>query len=159
MLEFTGTQVIKASRAEVWKRLNDPETLQQCLPGCEQYGQGEDGSYDAVIVAAVGPIKARFKGTVRFSGHEEGIGYHIEGSGSGGVAGYGKLGAEVRLEDVDDGTSLHYAAAAQIGGKLAQIGSRLVGSVANKFLAEFFSRFERLVTQEMERSASLEASP
>lgn len=157
-MEFTGTQVINASRAEVWKRLNDPATMQQCLPGCEQYGQAEDGGYDAVIVAAVGPIKARFKGTVRFSGHEEGIGYHIEGNGSGGVAGYGKLCADVRLEDVDGGTSLQYVAAAQIGGKLAQIGSRLVGSVANKFLAEFFSRFERLVTQEMEQSASPEAS-
>ncbi|GLC93911.1 carbon monoxide dehydrogenase [Cupriavidus sp. TA19] len=154
-MEFTGKQVIKAPRAEVWKRLNDPATLQQCLPGCEQYGQGEDGGYDAVIVAAVGPIKARFKGTVRFSDHLEGVGYHIEGSGSGGVAGYGKLGADVRLEDVDGGTTLHYVAAAQIGGKLAQIGSRLVGSVANKFLAEFFSRFEQLVTQEMEQSAAL----
>ncbi len=157
-LEFTGAQVIKASRAEVWKRLNDPATFQRCLPGCEQYQQADDGDYDAVIVAAVGPIKARFKGTARFTGHQEGIGYHIEGSGSGGVAGFGKLGADIRLEDVEGGTSLHYVAAAQMGGKLAQFGSRLVGSVANKFLAEFFSRFEKLVSQEASPGGSLATS-
>ncbi|KWR91739.1 SRPBCC family protein [Cupriavidus sp. IDO] len=158
-MEFTGAQVIKASRAEVWRRLNDPATFQQCLPGCEQYQQGGDGGYDAVIVAAVGPIKARFKGTARFSDHQEGIGYHIEGSGSGGVAGFGKLGADVRLEDVEGGTSLHYVAAAQMGGKLAQIGSRLVGSMANRFLSEFFSRFEKLVSQEADGGGSLAPSP
>jgi hypothetical protein len=159
ILEFTGAQVIRASRAEVWKRLNDPATFRQCLPGCEQYQPGDDGGYDAVIVAAVGPIKARFKGTARFSDHQEGIGYHIEGSGSGGVAGFGKLGADVRLEDVEGGTSLHYVAAAQMGGKLAQIGSRLVGAVANKFLAEFFARFERLVSQEVDQGGSLVTFP
>lgn len=158
-MEFTGAQVIKASRAEVWKRLNDPATFQQCLPGCEQYQQVDDGGYDAVIVAAVGPIKARFKGTARFSDHQEGIGYHIEGSGSGGVAGFGKLGADVRLEDVEGGTALHYVAAAQMGGKLAQIGSRLVGAVANRFLAEFFSRFEKLVSLEGDGGSSLAPSP
>ncbi|QUN32513.1 carbon monoxide dehydrogenase subunit G (plasmid) [Cupriavidus sp. KK10] len=158
-MEFTGTQIIKASRAEVWKRLNDPATFQQCLPGCEQYQQGTDGGYDAVIVASVGPIKARFKGTARFSHHEEATGYHIEGSGSGGVAGFGKLGATVRLEDVEGGTSLQYVAAAQMGGKLAQVGSRLVGSVANKFLAEFFLRFEKLVSQEADAGSVLEPSP
>ncbi|WP_427308394.1 SRPBCC family protein [Cupriavidus sp. H39] len=158
-MEFTGAQVIRASRAEVWRRLNDPATFQQCLPGCEQYEQGDDGGYEAVIVASVGPIKARFKGTARFSDHKEGIGYHVEGSGSGGVAGFGKLGADVRLEDVEGGTSLHYVAAAQMGGKLAQIGSRLVGAVANKFLAEFFSRFEKLVSQAVDGGGSLAPSP
>ncbi|KJK24209.1 carbon monoxide dehydrogenase [Burkholderiaceae bacterium 16] len=146
-LELTGTQVIKAPRAEVWRRLNDPLTLQKCLPGCEQYEKADDDSYDAVIVAAIGPIKARFKGTARFSDLREGIGYRIEGSGTGGIAGFGKLGADVHLEDTDGGTSLHYAAVAQMGGKLAQIGSRLVGAVANKFLADFFARFERLVME------------
>lgn len=154
-MELTGTQVIKAPRAEVWRRLNDPTTLQKCLPGCEQYqksdgekdGETDGESYDAVIVAAIGPIKARFKGTARFSDLREGVGYRIEGNGTGGMAGFGKLGADVRLEDIDGGTSLHYAAVCQMGGKLAQIGSRLVGAVANKFLADFFARFERLVME------------
>lgn len=157
-MEFTGARVIKASRQEVWRRLNDPATFRQCLPGCEQYHESGDDSYDAVIVAAVGPIKARFKGTARFSGYQEGIGYHIEGSGTGGVAGFGKLGADVRLEDVDDGTALHYVAAAQMGGKLAQVGSRLVGAVANRFLSDFFSRFEKLVSRQEQGGSAPEAS-
>lgn len=134
----------------MWRRLNDPLTLQQCLPGCEQYQQQPDGSYDAVIVAAIGPIKARFKGIARFSDHEEEVGYRVEGNGSGGIAGFGKLSADVHLEDIDGGTALHYAATAQLGGKLAQIGSRLVGTVANKFLADFFMRFEKLVSESEE---------
>jgi len=146
-LEFKGSQRISASRAEVWQRLNDPLTLQQCLPGCEHYQQTNDGSYDAVIVAAIGPIKARFKGSARFSDLREDIGYRVEGNGSGGMAGFGKLTADVHLEDVDGGTALHYAATAQLGGKLAQIGSRLVGSVANKFLTDFFARFEKRVSE------------
>lgn len=145
-MDLNGSQRISAPRAEVWRRLNDPFTLQQCLPGCEQYQQTADGSYDAVIVAAIGPIKARFKGTACFSDHREGLGYRVEGSGSGGIAGFGKLSANVYLKDVDGGTEVHYAAAAQLGGKLAQVGSRLVGAVANKFLADFFSRFEKLVS-------------
>ncbi|TDG19426.1 carbon monoxide dehydrogenase [Paraburkholderia silviterrae] len=146
-MEFKGSQHISASRAVVWQRLNDPHTLRQCLPGCEQYELAEDGSYDAVIAAAFGPIKARFKGTARFADLREDTGYRIEGNGSGGIAGFGKLTADVQLEDIYGGTTLHYAATAQLGGKLAQIGSRLVGSVANKFLADFFSRFEKLVSE------------
>ncbi|MGO4328158.1 carbon monoxide dehydrogenase subunit G [Cupriavidus sp. 2TAF22] len=158
-MELTGRQVIKAPRAEVWRRLNDPGTLQRCLPGCEHYQKAEGDAYDAVIVAAIGPIKARFKGTARFSDRQEGIGYRIEGTGTGGMAGFGKLDADVRLEDIDGGTSLHYAAVAQMGGKLAQIGSRLVGAVANKFLADFFSRFETLVMESGEGGAAVAASP
>lgn len=146
-MEFKGSQRISASRAAVWQRLNDPVTLQQCLPGCEHYQQAEDGSYEVVVVAAVGPIKARFKGNVRFLDLLEDIGYRIEGGGSGGIAGFGKLVADVHLEDMDGGTTLQYAATVQLGGKLAQLGSRLIGSVANKFLADFFAQFERQVSE------------
>ncbi|OAJ54963.1 carbon monoxide dehydrogenase [Paraburkholderia ginsengiterrae] len=139
-MEFKGSQRIIASRAAVWQRLNDPVTLQQCLPGCEHYQQAEDGSYDVVIVAAVGPIKARFKGNARFLDLLENIGYRIEGGGSGGIAGFGKLVADVHLEDMDGGTTLQYAAT-------VQLGSRLIGSVANKFLADFFAQFERQVSE------------
>jgi len=144
-VEFNGSQHISAPRSDVWRRLNDPEILRQCLAGCEQYEQQPDGSYEAVIVASVGPVKARFKGIARFSNHQEDIGYRVEGNGSGGVAGFGKLSANINLVDVDGGTTLHYAATAQLGGKLAQIGSRLVGAAANRFLAAFFLRFEELV--------------
>jgi carbon monoxide dehydrogenase subunit G len=150
-MEFKGSQSINAPRAAVWQRLNDPQTLQQSLPGCEHYQQAEDGSYDAVIVAAIGPIKTRFKGSANFSDLRENVGYRIEGNGSGGIAGFGKLTADVHLEDVEGGTALHYTATAQLGGKLAQLGSRLVGSVANKFLADFFSRFENLVSESVEK--------
>ncbi|WP_233889763.1 SRPBCC family protein [Paraburkholderia flagellata] len=146
-MEFKGSQRINASRAAVWQRLNDPRTLQRCLPGCEHYERAEDGSYDAVIVAAVGPIKARFKGSAHFSDLREDTGYRIEGNGSGGIAGFGKLSADVHLEEVEGGTDLHYTASAQLGGKLAQIGSRLLGSIANKFLADFFSQFEKQVSE------------
>ncbi|SDC83103.1 hypothetical protein SAMN05216345_10473 [Cupriavidus sp. YR651] len=152
-MEFNGSQHIGASRAEVWRRLNDHQTLQECLPGCEQFQLQDDGAYDAVIVASIGPIKARFKGIARFSNHEERVGYRIEGNGSGGIAGFGKLNANIRLEDSDGGTTLHYLATAQLGGKLAQIGSRLVGSVANKLLADFFSRFEKLVSERQETAS------
>lgn len=144
-MDFNGTQLIKAPQAEVWNRLNDPWTLKECLPGCEQYEQTDDGTYDAVILASLGPIKARFKGTARILNVQEGTRYRLEGSGTGGVAGFGKLGANVWLESSDEGTTLHYAADVQIGGKLAQLGSRLVGSVASKFVAGFFARFEQAV--------------
>ncbi|MFJ1258906.1 carbon monoxide dehydrogenase subunit G [Cupriavidus sp. CuC1] len=152
-MDFNGSQHISAPRAEVWRRLIDPLTLQQCLPGCEHYQQLPDGSYDVVIAAAIGPIKARFKGIAQFSNHQEDIGYRVEGNGSGGIAGFGKLSADVRLEDSDGGTALHYAARAQLGGKLAQIGSRLVGTVANKFLADFFLRLEKLVGESEEHDS------
>lgn len=146
-MEFKGSQRINASRAAVWQWLNDPQTLQRCLPGCEHYERAADGSYDAVIVAAIGPIKARFKGSARFLDLREDTGYRIEGNGSGGIAGFGKLSADVHLEDIEGGTALHYTATAQLSGKLAQIGSRLVGSIASKFLADFFLQFEKQVSE------------
>lgn len=152
-MELKGSRHIAASRADVWKRLNDPQILQQCLPGCEQYQQSSDGIYEAIIVAAIGPIKARFKGTAQFLNLRQDAGYRIEGHGSGGIAGFGKLIADVHLEDTSEGTALHYAASAQLGGKLAQVGSRLVGAVANKLLAEFFTRFETLASTPAESSS------
>ena len=149
-MDFKGTQLIRAPRADVWKRLNDPATLKACLPGCETYEAADDGSYDAVILAAIGPVKARFKGTARFVDVEEEASYRIEGSGTGGIAGHGKLGADVRLESSEEGTVLHFCADVQMAGKLAQLGSRLVGSVANRFVAEFFSRFEQTVNAEID---------
>jgi carbon monoxide dehydrogenase subunit G len=147
-MDFNGTRLIRAPRADVWERLNDPATLKACLPGCESYEAAQDGTYDAVILAALGPVKARFKGTAQIVNVDEGVSYRIEGSGTGGIAGHGKLGADVWLESSAEGTVLNFRADVQMAGKLAQLGSRLVGSVANKFVAEFFSRFEQTVSAE-----------
>jgi carbon monoxide dehydrogenase subunit G len=145
-VDFKGTQLIRAPRAEVWKRLNDPVTLKACLPGCESDEEADDGSYDAVILAALGPVKAYFKGTARIVNVEEETSYRIEGGGSGGIAGHGKLAADVRLETGEEGTALHFSAHVQMAGKLAQ----RVGSVANKYVAEFFSRFEQTLNAEVD---------
>jgi carbon monoxide dehydrogenase subunit G len=156
-MDFNGTQLIRAPRADVWKRLNDPATLKACLPGCESYEAAQDGAYDAVILAALGPVKARFKGTAQILNVDEGTAYRIEGSGSGGIAGHGKLGADVWLESSEEGTVLNFRADVQMAGKLAQLGSRLVGSVANKFVAEFFSRFEQTVSADIDKPGATAA--
>ena len=141
-MEFTGSQTIAATREQVWAGLNDPAVLQACVPGCEEFiGESDDG-YKAVVVAKVGPVRARFKGTLVISDRDGPNGYRIVGQGEGGIAGFGKMNATVKLTDADEGgTLLTYVADAQVGGKLAQIGSRLVTSVANKLAAEFFTRF------------------
>lgn len=140
-MEFTGSQTIAASRDQVWRGLNDPAVLQACVPGCESFTAESDDEFKAVVVAAVGPVKAKFKGTLLLSERDAPHGYRIAGQGEGGIAGFGKMTATVTLADADDGTVLTYVAEAQVGGKLAQIGSRLVTSVANKLAAEFFKRF------------------
>jgi carbon monoxide dehydrogenase subunit G len=145
-MEFKGTQTIQAPRAVVWRCLNDPAVLQACVPGCESFtAQGED-AYLAVVVAAVGPVKAKFKGSLSLSDKVAATSYKISGQGEGGIAGFGKMDAQVSLADVDGGTELTYLSTAEVGGKLAQIGSRLVSSVANKLADEFFKRFNRDVS-------------
>ncbi|WP_028208790.1 CoxG family protein [Paraburkholderia nodosa] len=141
-MEFTGSQTIAATREQVWRGLNDPAVLQACVPGCEEFIGESDDDFKAVVVAKVGPVKARFKGTLVISDRDGPNGYKILGQGEGGIAGFGKMTATVTLTDAEDGgTQLTYVADAQVGGKLAQIGSRLVTSVANKLAAEFFTRF------------------
>jgi uncharacterized protein len=141
-MEFTGSQTIAASREHVWNGLNDAAVLQACVPGCEAFTAESADEFKAVVVASVGPVKARFKGTLLLSERNAPNGYKIEGQGEGGIAGFGKMTAIVTLADAEaGGTLLTYVAQAQVGGKLAQIGSRLVTSVANKLAAEFFKRF------------------
>jgi carbon monoxide dehydrogenase subunit G len=145
-MEFKGTQTIQAPREVVWRCLNDPAVLQACVPGCESFvAHGEDG-YLAVIVAAVGPVKTKFRGSMTLSEKVEATSCKISGQGEGGIAGFGKMDARVSLAEVDGGTELTYLSTAEVGGKLAQIGSRLVSSVANKLADEFFKRFNRDVS-------------
>jgi carbon monoxide dehydrogenase subunit G len=155
-MEFNGTQIIAAPREAVWQALNNPAVLQACVPGCESFTERGEDEYAAVVLASVGPVKARFKGTLTLSDRIEAGGYKLVGQGEGGIAGFGKLQAEVKLTDAPDGaagTTLTYVAKAEVGGKLAQIGSRLVSSVANKMADEFFKRFNANV------SASAAANP
>ncbi|MEM5383817.1 MULTISPECIES: SRPBCC family protein [Paraburkholderia] len=152
-MEFTGSQTIAASREQVWQGLNDAAVLQECIPGCEAFTAENEDQYKAVVVASVGPVKARFKGTLELSGRDAPNGYRLVGQGEGGIAGFGKMTATVTLADAEDGTLLTYVAEAQVGGKLAQIGSRLVTSVANKLAAEFFKRFNATLSAASEAAA------
>lgn len=141
-MELNGSRIIAADRATVWARLNDAETLKACIPGCEELTGSPDDGFEAVVKQKVGPVKATFKGKVTLSDIVEGESYRISGEGSGGVAGFAKGGAAVRLADVDEGTELTYDVDAQIGGKLAQLGSRLITGFARKMADQFFERFQ-----------------
>ncbi|MBZ2209173.1 CoxG family protein [Massilia soli] len=152
-MEFKGTQSILAPRDIVWRCLNDPAMLQACVPGCESFTAVSEDEFLAVVVAAVGPVKAKFKGNLILSERIEGISYKISGKGEGGIAGFGKMNAEVSLVDIEGGTELTYLSTAEVGGKLAQIGSRLVSSVANKLADEFFKRFNTNVSALADASA------
>ena len=142
-MDLTGDYRIPAPREAVWAALNDPEVLKGCIPGCEELDKTSDTEFVARVVAKIGPVKAGFKGKVTLSDLDPPSGYTITGEGQGGAAGFAKGGAKVRLEPVDGGTAtvLHYAADAQIGGKLAQIGSRLVEGTARKLADDFFACF------------------
>ena len=140
-MDMTGTHTIPAPRDAVWAALNDPEVLRACITGCESLEQKSDTQFTAIVLAKIGPVKARFNGTVNLTDLDPPNGYRISGEGSGGVAGFAKGGADVRLTEDGPNTILTYQARAQIGGKLAQLGSRLVDGVAKKMADEFFAAF------------------
>jgi uncharacterized protein len=142
-MDLTGEYRIPAPRETVWAALNNPEVLKTCIPGCEELNKTSDTEFVARVIAKIGPVKAGFGGKVTLSDIDPPNGYTISGEGQGGAAGFAKGGAKVRLEPADGGaaTVLHYTADAQIGGKLAQIGSRLVEGSAKKLADEFFAAF------------------
>jgi hypothetical protein len=140
-MKMSGEVQLAASRDRVWQMLNDPEILKACISGCEKLDKTSDTEFEAVAVNKVGPVKARFQGKVRLEDIDPPSGYRIVGEGDGGIAGFAKGGASVALEETGDGTLLRYEVDAQIGGKLAQLGQRLVNGVAKKLADEFFARF------------------
>ncbi|ROT96273.1 CoxG family protein [Histidinibacterium lentulum] len=141
-MELQGSRIIAADRQTVWEKLNDPETLKACVPGCEELtGSAEDG-FEAVVKQKVGPVKATFKGGVRIEDANPPHSYRLVGEGKGGVAGFAKGAAAVQLNEVPEGTELVYDVEAQVGGKLAQLGNRIVGGFARKMADEFFERFQ-----------------
>ncbi|MEO1774466.1 MAG: carbon monoxide dehydrogenase subunit G [Pseudomonadota bacterium] len=141
-MEMTGTRTIAAERSAVWTALNDPEVLKACIPGCERMEKTGENTLEAEVTQKVGPVKAKFKGAVELQDVVEAESYRIVGEGKGGAAGFAKGGAVVRLADVEGGTELSYEAEAKVGGKLAQLGSRLIDGFAKKMADEFFDRFK-----------------
>jgi len=140
-MEMSGEYRIPARRELVWQALNDPDVLAACIPGCELLEKVSDTRMTAKVTAKIGPVKATFNGDVTLSNIVPPEGYTISGEGKGGVAGFAKGGADVNLEAVGDETILRYTAQAQVGGKLAQIGSRLIESTSKKLADDFFGAF------------------
>lgn len=147
-MEMQGERRIPAPRQRVWEGLNDPETLKKAIPGCETVEKVSDTEFTAKVVARVGPVKASFSGKVTLSELDPPAGYTISGEGTGGVAGFAKGSAKVALEDDGGETVMRYGVSAQVGGKLAQIGSRLIDGAARKMADEFFTRFADAMTPE-----------
>jgi carbon monoxide dehydrogenase subunit G len=141
-MELKGEQTLPQQQAVVWEGLNNLEILKAAIPGCEDIVEVAPDEFKIVMLAAVGPVKARFNGKLTMSNVRAPDAYTLTFEGTGGAAGFGKGGADVSLEAIDNGTRLTYRANAQIGGKIAQVGSRLIDGVAARMAAEFFKRFE-----------------
>jgi carbon monoxide dehydrogenase subunit G len=155
-MEMTGEFRIPAPRQRVWEALNDPEILKQSIPGCQTLEKVSDTEFNGKVVASVGPVRATFGGKVRLSDLDPPQSYTISGEGSGGVAGFAKGGAKVNLAEDGGATVLHYEVQAQVGGKLAQVGSRLIDGVARKMANDFFGRFAAAVAPEPPQAAAVE---
>jgi carbon monoxide dehydrogenase subunit G len=144
-MELIGTRIIAADRATVWAHLNNVDTLRACIPGCEELTGTPETGFEAVVKQKVGPVKATFKGAVTLEDVNAPQSYRIVGEGKGGVAGFAKGAADVTLSDVEGGTELSYNVNAKVGGKLAQLGSRIVGGFAKKMADQFFEDFQVIV--------------
>jgi carbon monoxide dehydrogenase subunit G len=145
-MTMSGEYQLAVPRETVWEKLNDAETLKACIPGCEQLDKLSDTEMQAVAVVKIGPVKAKFKGKVTLSDLDPPNGYKISGQGDGGIAGFATGGAAVKLAPKDGGTLLTYTVEAQIGGKLAQLGQRLVNGAAKKLADDFFQKFAAAVS-------------
>lgn len=156
-MDMTGEYRIPAPRDKVWAALNDPETLKASIPGCESLEKSGDDAFTAKVVAKVGPVKAKFSGDVKLLNINAPESYTISGEGKGGAAGFAKGGADVKLaDDGEGGTILTYTAKADVGGKLAQLGSRLIDGTSKKMADEFFSNFKEQVAPS---APAVEAAP
>ena len=140
-MEMTGQQLVPLPQQETWNALNDPTVLKDCIPGCESIEAKGENEYEVVLLAKVGPVSARFKGRMTVTEADPPRAYTLNFEGQGGAAGFAKGQADVALTPQDGGTLLAYTAKANIGGKLAQVGSRLVDGVAKKLAGEFFAAF------------------
>lgn len=147
-MKMSGSQVIDAPREAVWKGLNDPKVLQQCIPGCESIVASSPTQMSAKVVLKIGPVKAAFKGSVTLSDIKAPESYRISGKGEGGFAGFASGGATVKLTaNSPSETLMEYDVDAQVGGKIAMLGSRLVDSTAQSLANQFFDKFATVVNQ------------
>lgn len=144
-MQLSDTRDIKAPPETVWAAILDPEVLKACIPGCDSLTGSVAEGFEAVVTQKVGPVKATFKGLVQLSDIAEGRSLKISGEGKGGPAGFAKGGANVSFEPIEGGTRLTYAAEAHVGGKLAQLGSRIIDGFAKKMADDFFTRFQEAV--------------
>jgi uncharacterized protein len=159
-MEMTGSQTVPSPVERVWRELNDPDTLRSCIPGCESIEPDGENAYRVVISTKVGPVAARFSGKMRMEDIDAPRACTLRFDGNGGVAGFVNGEARVNLTSADTGgTTLAYTAKAQIGGKLAQLGSRLVDGAARKLTDEFFERFVAVSSQTVEAPAVRTAPP
>lgn len=144
-MEMSGDRQINAPREAVWAALNDPDVLKACIPGCQEMTRDGENGFAATVKQKVGPVSATFKGVVALSNVVAGESYTISGEGKGGAAGFAKGGADVSLSDSDGGTLLTYKAEAKVGGKIAQLGGRLIDGFAKKMADQFFDKFQETV--------------
>jgi carbon monoxide dehydrogenase subunit G len=145
-MEMKDEIMLNANREKVWDALNNPEVLKACIPGCESFEQSAENEFTATVVVKVGPIKAKFNSKVTLTDIIAPVSYKLVGEGQGGVAGFAKSDISVELiEQLDNTTLLKYSANANIGGKIAQLGSRMIDSTANKLAAQFFTNFDAVV--------------
>ncbi len=143
-MELSGEYEIAAARTRVWKLLNDPVVLKECIPGCEELTADGDDAFAATVVLKIGPIKARFTGEVTLSDKIIPESYVITGEGKGGIVGFAKGAAKVHLADNGGATTLTYTVNADVGGKIAQLGARLISSTSKKLADQFFGRFTEI---------------
>jgi len=156
-MQMNDSQRIAAPRQKVWEALNDPDVLKAAIPGCEELIKHSDTELEAKVKLKVGPVKATFGGKVTLNDLDPPNGYTIEGEGSGGVAGFARGAAKVRLEeDGPDATILHYEVDAKVGGKLAQLGARLIDSTAKRLAGEFFVAFGEQVAPTVDQEEAEE---
>ena len=144
-MQLSDFREIKADPATVWSAILNPEVLKDCVPGCQSMTGSATEGFEAVVVQKVGPVKATFTGVVKLSDMVEGQSLKISGEGKGGPAGFAKGGARVTLEPIEGGTKLSYDVEANVGGKLAQLGSRIIDGFAKKMADDFFTRFQETV--------------
>ncbi|MBX9589685.1 MAG: carbon monoxide dehydrogenase subunit G [Hyphomonadaceae bacterium] len=146
-MDLTGEYRLVATKEQVWAALNDPEVLKRCIPGCKELEQKSPTEFAAIVALKIGPVSATFKGSVNLEDIDAPNGYRIVGQGNGGIAGFAKGGATVRLAESEGGALLTYVAKAEVGGKLAALGARLIQSTSKKLADQFFSAFAGEMSQ------------
>jgi carbon monoxide dehydrogenase subunit G len=159
-MELTAQQVLPVGQAQAWEALNDIDLLRESIPGCDSFTLTGEHQYEVGVTAAIGPVKARFKGQLKLEDLQAPVGYTLQFSGQGGPAGHAKGSARIRLEAQSAReTVLHYSAQASVGGKIAQLGSRLIDMAAQKMANDFFTRFNEALQQRYGVAAEPEPSP